>query len=46
VNLTNDVYTRLRHAGQFGDTFCDIIRKLLDTYELSNRGNAVGDSND
>ena len=34
IVVDNDVYQRLKDLGRKGETFNDIVRKLLETYEL------------
>ena len=41
VLLTNEVYQRLREKGKFGETFSDIVKRLLnqiDYFENKNNG--------
>ena len=41
VLLTKTVYQRLREKGKFGETFSDIVERLLnqiDNYENKNKG--------
>ena len=41
VLLTKEVYHRLREKGKFGETFSDIVERLLnqiDNYENKNKG--------
>jgi predicted CopG family antitoxin len=33
IVIDNDIYGRLKALGEKGETFSDIIRKLLETYE-------------
>jgi len=33
IIVDNDVYQRLKDLGEKGETFSDIIRKLLETYK-------------
>jgi predicted CopG family antitoxin len=33
IVVDNDVYQRLKELGEKGETFSDIIRKLLESYE-------------
>jgi len=33
IVVDNDIYGRLKALGEKGETFSDIIRKLLETYE-------------
>ena len=33
IMVDNDVYQRLKDHGEKGETFSDIIRKLLESYE-------------
>jgi predicted CopG family antitoxin len=33
IIVDNDIYARLKALGEKGETFSDIIRKLLETYE-------------
>ena len=33
IIVDNDVYQRLKDIGQKGETFSDIIRRLLESYE-------------
>ena len=34
IVVDDDVYQRLKGSGKSGETFSDIIRRLLETYEL------------
>ena len=41
VLLTKEVYQRLREKGKFGETFSDIVERLLnqnDSFENNNKG--------
>lgn len=44
VLLTKEVYQRLREKGKFGETFSDIVRRLLnqiDYFENKNKGGKI-----
>ncbi len=38
VLLTKDVYQRLRKKGKFGETFSDIVERLLNQIDYLERG--------
>jgi len=38
VLLTKDVYLRLREKGKFGETFSDIVKRLLNQIDYLERG--------
>ena len=35
VGLRQDVYTRLRSKGRFGETFSDLVSRLIDEIETT-----------
>lgn len=35
IRLRSDIYHELRDLGQFGDSFSDILRRLLDSYYVT-----------
>jgi predicted CopG family antitoxin len=35
VGLRQDVYTRLRNKGKFGETFSDLVSRLIDEVETT-----------
>jgi predicted CopG family antitoxin len=35
LNITEDVYERLKGAGKFGESFSDVISRALDALEKS-----------
>jgi predicted CopG family antitoxin len=35
VGLRQDVYTRLRNKGRFGETFSDLVSRLIDEIETT-----------
>ena len=39
VGLRYDVYSKLREKGKFGETFSDVVLRLLDELEVKNGGN-------
>ncbi len=44
VLLTKDVYKRLREKGKFGETFSDIVKRLLnqiDYFENNQKGEKI-----
>ena len=47
VLLTKDVYQRLREKGKFGETFSDIVKRLLNQVDyLEDKNKGENDSHD
>ena len=42
VGLRHDVYTRLRDKGKFGETFSDIVSRLINEADKNNGGKHLG----
>jgi predicted CopG family antitoxin len=45
VGLRHDVYVRLKDRGRFGESFSDLVSRLIDEVELTINGSGGQDFN-
>lgn len=43
ISITDTTYQRLKHRGQFGESFTDLISRILDFYENNRERESIVD---